>query len=450
MSLKKGLALVVLLLPGIVLGKATESLYPGKYKTQKHDFVTNLYLQIYLETHHESAEEIIGRLNQRNLEAELGMPLQPAAVSAGDDEETALTEEEQSQEQSAQVLNHWTVDNYCQMDVPEKSKTLALSIDQHDFVAGKLREFCEQERSFLREENNIARRTGLRSMFVNGHLGDGPFDLVSDMNDLDVIFFGEKHEIPDPSFPKPQSGWTEGASDLVLGEFSSERESDPVAWMNQRSDLFDYDEQPKYSEEDNSIMSHMHNLLRPLNELELYSLAAGCHARRTLEPTFFPKIPGTGKLSVMHNLGEPVHVYSVPITKNRTLDRGHEKEGWGETPTDFIDQELPLMQFLTLENLLLDQPSCIKRIKNFGGIDYSLGIDDFIKDQDRCNKEDLARYVFQYRQQEQKRELDIMERDHSQEFRQMRRLREEIEAFFSLTTSVEAIMGKLSKTTIIQ
>jgi len=423
MSLKK-ILILSLFLPSLVLGKAPETIYPGKFETQSFENLSQLYLQVYADTHHEPKDEIRERVGQRNLSLDTDIPLE--------------------------TLDAWTMDSYCQLEVPDKSKTLGLSKDQHDQVSKRLRQLCEEERSFLRQENNLARRTGLRSIFNNGDLSDAPFDLIADVNDLDVILFGEKHEIPDPSFPKSDAGWKQEDQPLILGAFSDEREQEPVAWMNQRSDKFDYDEEPKYSEEDNSIMSHMQNLLRPLNTLELYSLAAGCHAMRSLEPTHLQKLPGLRRLSVMHNLGSPVHINPVPITKNRTLDPGHEQEGWGETPTDFVDKELLMTQYLAQEALLLDQPECVRRIRNFGSIDYDKGVKDFLADQKICGDDDLARALFQYRQQNQKLEKDIAQRDQYQISRALTHLREDIDAFFHLIKSVEAIMLKLSKVPIVQ
>jgi len=418
MSLKK-LCFLFLLLPGLALGKAPETIYPGKFQTQTFENLAQLYVQVYDDTHKEPGVEILARVKQRNLSSDTELPLG--------------------------VLDESTMTSFCQLEVPDVSKEKSLSLAQHDKASKRLRELCEQERAFLREENNLARRAGLRSILNNGDLSDSPFDLVADLNDLDVLLFGEKHEIPDPAFPKASAGWKQEDQELVLGDFDATREQEPVAWMNQRSDEYDYDEEPKYSEEDNSIMSHMQNLLRPLNTLELYSLSAGCHAMRSMEPTHIEKLPGLRRLSVMHNLGSPVHINPVPITKNRTLERGHEKEGWGETPTDFVDKELPFGAFLAQEALILDEPECIQRIKNFGSIAYEEGVKDYLTDQEVCEEDEKARNIFQYRQQKQKQELFLLEQDHYQGIRALKHFKGEIAAFFHLTKSVEAIMGKLSK-----
>jgi succinate dehydrogenase flavin-adding protein (antitoxin of CptAB toxin-antitoxin module) len=60
----------------------------------------------------------------------------------------------------------------------------------------------ELEQSLLRTENDLRRETGFSYIFSDGaeDTRDSPFDLISDLNEIDEIFFGEKTERPDLNF----------------------------------------------------------------------------------------------------------------------------------------------------------------------------------------------------------------------------------------------------------
>ena len=67
MSLKK-ILILSLFLPSLVLGKAPETIYPGKFETQSFENLSQLYLQVYADTHHEPKDEIRERTKQYRLE----------------------------------------------------------------------------------------------------------------------------------------------------------------------------------------------------------------------------------------------------------------------------------------------------------------------------------------------------------------------------------------------
>jgi hypothetical protein len=122
----------------------------------------------------------------------------------------------------------------------------------------KIRQRIEFEQQVLRQENDIKRQASLLGIFYNGnHEKDAPFDLVTDLNQIDAAFVGKKATEPDPVYTHikfedksalaPEERETIGSTDL--------EEEDSFA---QRSDSLD--PASPYDANDGSIAGSLENI----------------------------------------------------------------------------------------------------------------------------------------------------------------------------------------------
>ncbi|MCF7812714.1 hypothetical protein K9M59_03940 [Candidatus Gracilibacteria bacterium] len=111
-----------------------------------------------------------------------------------------------------------------ELSVPDVHQQSGKSLEQQIGTSRNIQNLYNYESRLLREENNLARRNGLRSMFANDTLSDSPFDLIQDLREIDALFFGEKYQTQKPDNPSFLT-YGSGQTDFIL-----EQEN----WQDQR------------------------------------------------------------------------------------------------------------------------------------------------------------------------------------------------------------------------
>lgn len=298
---------------------------------------------------------------------------------------------------------------------------------------------CEFEKSNLATQKNTSQNNSLTSLFVNATTADSPFDLIVDLNEIDALLFGEKFDdAPAPSFSdiekshkrlqrkdyvnydKNPEKHTEGDTTNYPCEGADKQ--DPDRYKNQKegrqnsiennpslpkqphctqqqspqNSLSTKDRpetenlpqvQSQYSPTDNSIASHLHNLIPIVHQLNTYSHGAECVATRMFQPPFLNQfLPTSNRLSVKI-------FRKAPITS-------------GETDAEKSKKEAGAAYFADQEQRILTQNSCQDQVasKNYPS---SRSLSQVDKDIDQCLRQRNAEKksqdnFFQHIQQSEK------------------------------------------------
>ena len=69
-------------------------------------------------------------------------------------------------------------------------------------LSKELSDIFSEEQDFLQYENLLRRKTRFISAFANNTDRDAPFDIISDLNKIDEILFGDHANVPETSYSK--------------------------------------------------------------------------------------------------------------------------------------------------------------------------------------------------------------------------------------------------------
>ncbi len=218
-----------------------EKFYPSSISNLKllADF-ENIYQEIYEDVNEEDEELILSRVAEHNFKENFGYNFTPEEIIT-----------------------------LCNLNVPKPYITDGnVSQNQQIDTSFKLNKLCDDERDFLRFENNLERRTGMMSIFADEILDNSPFDLVNDWNKIDKISHGEFYKKANPTFPK-----------IKLKTFKDDFDLEPECWQDERKDSevsgCENSKVEKYDLTDSSLSGIFNNLIElALTELTTRSLVA--------------------------------------------------------------------------------------------------------------------------------------------------------------------------------
>jgi len=157
------------------------------------------------------------------------------------------------------------------------------------------------EKDLLQKEINSQRKSGLAYIFANGaeDQKNSPFDLVSDLNEIDKVFFGEMHE-------RPKFEFIATSEQIITKDFPSENSD---IWLKQIAENL-APKMEKFSDPLESFAGSLwslgvENFREKLNSYDL-SLA---HIPKTANDTSFAEGISTGS-------GMTADTHSVPAESN--------------------------------------------------------------------------------------------------------------------------------------
>ncbi|MBT3349050.1 hypothetical protein HN954_02750 [bacterium] len=177
------------------------------------------------------------------------------------------------------------------------------------------------ERSLLRQENFLALTGSLALIFSDGDAGDqtanSPFDVITDLNKIDSILFGEKAEQPDPEFSKKPK------TDIISNP--ENYDTDFETWLDQRES-----QQPsktEFSSTDQSVAASLQEITKIFQNLNSHSLVAGMATKEMWELPFAGGIFGGSGQSFQASESPYAPVVPIGMETSKLAQFGHELEG---------------------------------------------------------------------------------------------------------------------------
>lgn len=204
--------------------------------------------------------------------------------------------------------------------------------EEDDFYA-----IYDFESSVLDFEENLISELEKLSIFSNEKSDDGLFDLIEDLNEIDVILFGEKASKTNPAFAKAASQtFNASAEDWQVGDEAKKNESEGlVVDVKMENNVGS-----AYSAKDSSISSNLESIKNDLVKLISKSLAPECTSKKHFEPTSLEKNLAN------HGSGGSFNASKPPKSKNEPESQENEKEVIAET---FLGSETELIREVPCE-----------------------------------------------------------------------------------------------------
>lgn len=198
------------------------------------------------------------------------------------------------------------------------------------------------ELSVLDFEEDLISELEKLPIFSNEKNNDGLFDLVEDLNEIDVILFGEKASKINPAFIKPSSKrFNTSSEDWQIGDEAKKGNSSGLAVGTKMESNVG----SAYSRNDSSIAKNLESIKNDLVKLISKSLAPECTSKKQHEPTSLEKNLAN------HGSGGNFNYSKPQKSKNRPEFFENKEEVIAET-------------FLGFETELIKEVPCEKRQKN--------------------------------------------------------------------------------------
>jgi len=219
-----------------------EKYYPHAISNfQSYGEFENAYQKIYDDVRKEDDELVLARVAEHDFQKNFGHDFSPKEIVT-----------------------------LCALNVPGvyAAKKETVSQNYQIDTSIKIKKLCEEEREFLRFENDLERRTGTMSIFADEILSNSPFDLIDDWNQIDEILHGQFYKTAKPTFPNL-------AVKTLEDDFDSEKE----CWKDERKDSeisgCENSTVEEYDLTDGSLSGIFNNLEElPITKLLAHPLAA--------------------------------------------------------------------------------------------------------------------------------------------------------------------------------
>jgi len=183
------------------------------------------------------------------------------------------------QSESSEEKIHHTRD-FCNLVPSAISSSKRLSKKEQIRLSTEAKSLCEEE---LRD--NLARRGVFRTVFSNDSAKDSPFDLIDDLDQIDLIFYGEKFEDQEPSDPSFPT-WKDTKTYTTKTEFWQDQSADAIT-----NELGGVLNQKDYASYPSSIVGNLAGMDPALSILGGQGLVPGISTSPIFE---FPQHEATG------------------------------------------------------------------------------------------------------------------------------------------------------------
>jgi len=215
------------------------------------------------------------------------------------------------------------------------------SKEVHEKWVERVVKIMKFEREMLQFEDDLRMKTENMSIFSNRFMGDGAYDLINDLDDIDEVLFGEKHTRPKPSFSFKKSNAFSDTEEEWQDGFEEEGSKPALSITGGMSS-----NPNDYSDDDGSIAGNLANMKEVYADgkqgaaaLSSISQAAECNSTRFFQLPFLNlSLPDLGDLN-----SQSVKKGSIPITK---------------TEVEINKEELIGEKFSALEEKIITETPC--------------------------------------------------------------------------------------------
>ena len=207
----------------------------------------NAYLRIYDEVNAETVPEVLARVSQHPFARENG-------------------------------FNFSELEKLSNLEAVLVAVERGVSKRKSSEITAKFKEIYDREREFLRLENDLRRTNGLKSVFANGTLVDGSFDIIWDLDRLDRALFGEGAEVSDPKFSEVYYS----SEDFYQRPFVVDLDENRWQDQHQKGEIKEQTQLCGEFGGAGGLSAELAEICEPLKYLNRFALQTGCSTREVL------------------------------------------------------------------------------------------------------------------------------------------------------------------------